>query len=161
MRAKQGWDGLAGRIERREERERVSVARLRGIKGQGTPSPVENASPEHTGTPQGGAPTEVADVTVEPVSGKEARRGHGVVVGENCHGTQLEGGLAILSDCVGRSACCRSRRPRPSNCALRPNRRRSKLRMERLAVDKGGNLRWTSTWERLQKGKETDRKSVV
>ncbi|ETI47741.1 hypothetical protein F443_08101 [Phytophthora nicotianae P1569] len=97
---KQGWDGLAGRIGRREERERASLKRLRGVQRKGTPTETPAASVKSDGTPTGGVPEVAADRTVRPASDGSARRGRRESVGENCHGLQLDGGLAILADCI-------------------------------------------------------------
>ncbi|ETP28391.1 hypothetical protein F442_22315 [Phytophthora nicotianae P10297] len=84
--AKRGWGGLAGRIGRREERERASLERLRGTLKKGTPPC--------------GLPEVIADKTVRPAVEGTTRRGRRGSVGENCHGLQLDGGLAILADCI-------------------------------------------------------------
>ncbi|ETO58381.1 hypothetical protein F444_23243 [Phytophthora nicotianae P1976] len=97
---KQGWDGLAGRIGRREEREHASLKRLRGVQRKGTPTETPAASVKSDGTPTGGVPEVAADRTVRPASDGSARRGRRESVGENCHGLQLDGGLAILADCI-------------------------------------------------------------
>ncbi|ETK73398.1 hypothetical protein L915_19667 [Phytophthora nicotianae] len=112
--AKREWDGLAGRMERHEERERANLARLRGVQIEGTPtrtrvaSAISAGTPTETraagvtpdGTPTDGVPDVAADKTVRPSLGGAARRGRRGSVGENCHGLQLARGLAILADCI-------------------------------------------------------------
>ncbi|ETO59658.1 hypothetical protein F444_22030 [Phytophthora nicotianae P1976] len=97
---KQGWDGLAGRIGRCEEREHASLERLRGAQRKGTPTETQAASVKSDRAPTSGVPEVAADRTVRPASGRTARRGHRGSVGENYHGLQLDGGLAILADCI-------------------------------------------------------------
>ncbi|ETL24772.1 hypothetical protein L916_21283, partial [Phytophthora nicotianae] len=70
---KQGWDGLAGRIGRREERERASLERLRGVQRKRTPTETQAASVTSDETPTGGVPEVVADRTVRPASDGTAR----------------------------------------------------------------------------------------
>ncbi|ETM39655.1 hypothetical protein L914_14201 [Phytophthora nicotianae] len=97
---KKGWTGLAGRIGQREERERASLERLRGTPKKGTPKEVQDGEAKPYGTPTGGVPEVVAGETVRPAVEGTTRRGRRGSVGEDCHGLQLEGGLAILADCI-------------------------------------------------------------
>ncbi|ETK70743.1 hypothetical protein L915_21933 [Phytophthora nicotianae] len=82
----QGWDGLAGSIGRREERERASLERLRGVQVKGTPTEAQAASVTSDGTPTGGILEVAADKTVRPSSGEglgegaEGRSGRTVTV---------------------------------------------------------------------------------
>ncbi|RAW20510.1 hypothetical protein PC110_g23048, partial [Phytophthora cactorum] len=87
---RRGSEGLTGRIVRREERERASVERLRGTREDGTSAGAKIASPASVGT----HPEHV------PAADDAARRGRRASVGENYHGPQLDGGLAILADCI-------------------------------------------------------------
>ncbi|ETM02478.1 hypothetical protein L917_01064, partial [Phytophthora nicotianae] len=80
--------------------ERASLERLRGVQAKGMPTEAQAASATSNGTPKGGVPEVSADKTVRPSSGGAARRGRRGLVGENCHGLQLDGGLAILVDCI-------------------------------------------------------------
>ncbi|ETL86493.1 hypothetical protein L917_14074, partial [Phytophthora nicotianae] len=98
--AKQGWNGLAGRIGRREERERASLERLRGTLKKETPRETRDEGAKPDGTPTGGVPEVITDNTVRPAVEGTTRRGRRGSVGENCHGLQLEGGLAILADYI-------------------------------------------------------------
>ncbi|ETO82748.1 hypothetical protein F444_03150 [Phytophthora nicotianae P1976] len=98
--AKQGWNGLTGRIGRREERERASLERLRGTHKKGTSTETQDGGTTPEGTPTGGVPEVVAGGTVRQAVEGTTRRGRRGSVGENCHGLQLEGGLAILADCI-------------------------------------------------------------
>ncbi|ETO75171.1 hypothetical protein F444_09198 [Phytophthora nicotianae P1976] len=85
---------------RREESKRASLARLRGVQVKGTPTVTQAATVKSDGTPTGGVPDVAVDKTVRPSSGGAARRGRRGSVGENCHGQQLDGGLAILAGCI-------------------------------------------------------------
>ncbi|ETO58394.1 hypothetical protein F444_23228 [Phytophthora nicotianae P1976] len=98
--AKQGWNGLTRRIGRREERERASLERLRGTPKKGTPTKIQDGGAKPDGTPTCGVPEVIAGETVQPAVEGTTRRGRRGSVGENCHGLQLEGGLAILADCI-------------------------------------------------------------
>ncbi|ETP46588.1 hypothetical protein F442_07186 [Phytophthora nicotianae P10297] len=97
---KQGWNGLAGRIGRREERERASLERLRGTQQKGTPTETQAEGAKPDGTPKCGVPEVITDKTVRPAVEGTTRRGRRGSVGENCHGLQLDGGRAILADCI-------------------------------------------------------------
>ncbi|KAG3241341.1 hypothetical protein PI124_g13780 [Phytophthora idaei] len=98
--ARRGWGELAGRIGRREERERASVERLRGTREDGTSAGEKIASPASVGTHPERVPAATAEGTVRPAADDATRRGRRASVGENCHGPQLDGGLAILADCI-------------------------------------------------------------
>ncbi|KAG2790220.1 hypothetical protein PC129_g11581 [Phytophthora cactorum] len=97
---RRGWEGLAGCIGRREERERASVDRLRGMREDGTSAEAKIASPASVGMHQDRVPAATAEGTVRPAADDAARRGRRASVGENCHGPQLDGGLEILADCI-------------------------------------------------------------
>ncbi|ETO73784.1 hypothetical protein F444_10323 [Phytophthora nicotianae P1976] len=98
--AKQGWGGLAGRVGRREERERASLERLRGTQKKGTPTETQADDAKPNGAPTSGVPEVITDKTVRPALERTTRRGRRGSGGENCHGLQLDGGLAILADCI-------------------------------------------------------------
>ncbi|KAG3234884.1 hypothetical protein PI124_g20065 [Phytophthora idaei] len=70
-----GWEGLAGRIGRREERERASVERLRGMREDGTSAEAKIASPTSVGTHPERVPAATAEGTVRPAADDAARRG--------------------------------------------------------------------------------------
>ncbi|ETO75163.1 hypothetical protein F444_09216 [Phytophthora nicotianae P1976] len=97
---KQGWNGFAGRIGRREERERASLERLRGTQKKGTPTETQAEGAKPDGTPKCGVPEVITDKTVRSAVEGTTRRGRRGSVGENCPGVQLDGGRAILADCI-------------------------------------------------------------
>ncbi|ETI30448.1 hypothetical protein F443_22430 [Phytophthora nicotianae P1569] len=74
---KREWDGLAG-----------------------TPTKTRAASVTSDGTSTYGVPEADVGKTARPSPDGAARWGRRGSVGENCHGLQLDGGLAILADCI-------------------------------------------------------------
>ncbi|ETP54062.1 hypothetical protein F442_01113 [Phytophthora nicotianae P10297] len=112
-----------------EEMERASLERLRGVQAKGTPTEAQAASATSNGTPKGGVPEVSADKTVRPSSGGAARRGRRGLVGENCHGLQLDGGLAILVDCIQKVCNYRLNGLHPTSKGKRSRRRRSMSRV--------------------------------
>ncbi|ETI33068.1 hypothetical protein F443_20219 [Phytophthora nicotianae P1569] len=84
-----------GNIEGTPTRTRVASAI-----SAGTPTETRAAGVTPDGTPTDGVPDVAADKTVRSSLGGAARRGRRGSVGENCHGLQLAGGLAILADCI-------------------------------------------------------------
>ncbi|ETP28162.1 hypothetical protein F442_22551 [Phytophthora nicotianae P10297] len=71
--AKQGWDGLAGRVGRREERERASLERLRGTQKKGTPTETQADDAKPNGAPTSGVPEVITDKTVRPALERTTR----------------------------------------------------------------------------------------
>ncbi|ETM55724.1 hypothetical protein L914_01104 [Phytophthora nicotianae] len=112
-----------------EEMERASLERLHGVKAKGTPTEAQAASATSNRTPKGGVPEVSADKTVRPSSGGAARRGRRGLVGENCHGLQLDGGLAILVDCIQKVCNYRLNGLHPTSKGKRSRRRRSMSRV--------------------------------
>ncbi|KAI9998293.1 hypothetical protein PInf_002682 [Phytophthora infestans] len=85
-------------VKCREERDRASVERLRCTQAEETSSGVRNEKSNASGTSRGSVPDQTVEDTVRQAPGGVAPRGHRALVGENCHGVQLDGGLTMLAD---------------------------------------------------------------
>ncbi|KAG3021194.1 hypothetical protein PC120_g8818 [Phytophthora cactorum] len=79
--------------------ERCEIALL-GTREDGTSAGIKIASPTSVGTHQERVPAATPKGTVRPAADDAARRGRRASVEENCHGPQLDDGLAILADCI-------------------------------------------------------------
>ncbi|KAG3004027.1 hypothetical protein PC120_g18832 [Phytophthora cactorum] len=73
---------------------------MHGTREDGTSAGAKIASPASVGTHAERVPAAAAEGTVRPAADDAARRGRRASVGENWHGPQLDGGLAILADCI-------------------------------------------------------------
>ncbi|KAG2893324.1 hypothetical protein PC117_g23813 [Phytophthora cactorum] len=78
---------------------RTGIALL-GTREDGTSAGIKIASPTSVGTHQERVPAATPKGTVRPAADDAARRGRRASVEENCHGPQLDDGLAILADCI-------------------------------------------------------------
>ncbi|KAG2961690.1 hypothetical protein PC119_g26037 [Phytophthora cactorum] len=82
------------------KKENVPVSSAYVERGRITSAGAKIASPASVGTHPERVPAATAEGTVRPAADDAARRGRRASVRENCHGPQLDGGLAILADCI-------------------------------------------------------------